>query len=135
MIEHTAETRPFWEGLAAGRLLARRCLACGTVQQTPRLVCACGSSEGTWIDLPPTALLVSHTRVAHAPADRPYLPSPYTLGLVAFPEAGIRMLALITGDDARIAVGDPVDFESFRSGDVVLPAFRTGPAAQPERGR
>ncbi|WP_170134955.1 Zn-ribbon domain-containing OB-fold protein [Acuticoccus kandeliae] len=121
-MEATPETQPFWDALADGRLIARRCAACGTVQRTPRLVCRCGSEEGAWFDLPATARLESFTTVAHAPHDQPALPSPYTLGLVSFPAVGHQMLALIT-HAGPLAVGDALTFAPFRSGDTILPGF------------
>lgn len=123
MIEATVETAPFWLALAEGRLTARRCTSCGTVMPVPKRFCRCGSEDGEWIDLPATARIESFTEVQFAPPDRPYLPAPYTLGIVSFPAFGHRMLALLDPAEPP-RIGAEARFSPFRNGDVVLPQFR-----------
>jgi uncharacterized OB-fold protein len=47
--EIDAFTRPYWEAAAGGRLLIRRCGACGRAHHYPREFCPhCWSEEVTW---------------------------------------------------------------------------------------
>jgi uncharacterized OB-fold protein len=122
--EPTQETAGFWKALEEGRLVARRCAACGRLHPTPRRFCpACGSEDGTWDALPDTASIFSVTVLQHPPPDRPYLPKPTVLAIVAWPD-GHRMLALIdTARPAEAAIGDALSFRPWRRDGVVLPAF------------
>lgn len=44
--------RPFWRGLAEGRVLMPRCEACGTVRYRPVRFCpTCGSDTARWVEL------------------------------------------------------------------------------------
>ena len=125
MIEPTPETAPFWEALAAGRLTARRCAGCGAVQPTPRAICRCGSADGEWIELPAKAELVSFTTVSYPPPGRDYLPAPYTLGIVRYPQFDHQLMALIEAGGAAPRIGAIVRLQPYRNGGVVLPQFTT----------
>jgi uncharacterized OB-fold protein len=125
MIEPTPETAPFWAALADGRLTARRCTECGTLQPTPRAICRCGSDKGEWVDLPADAELVSHTTIGFAPPGREYLRVPYTLGIVRYPALGHQLMALIDVSAGDPVIGATVRLSPYRNGAVVLPQFQT----------
>ena len=43
-------TRPYWDGLAAGKLLLQRCTGCGRIRHYPRPLCdACHSVGHDWV--------------------------------------------------------------------------------------
>lgn len=128
MIEATPETASYWEALRDGRLTALRCARCGHLQPTPRAVCRCGASQMHRVDLPGEAMLVSYTVAGHAPPDRPYLPSPYTVGIVSFPSLDHRMMVLVDASAKPAEIGDTLAFAPFRHGEIVLPQFATQPA-------
>lgn len=130
MIEATAETAPYWEALQHGRLTAMQCMRCNHVQPTPRAICRCGESEMRQIDLPDEAELVSYTVASYAPPDLPYLPSPYTVGIVSFPTLEYQIMVLLDVSATPAKIGDTLAFSLFRSGDIVLPQFATRPADQ-----
>src|SRR5690348_10801363 len=47
----TEETRPYWEGAKAGKLLIQKCSACGALQFYPRTYCThCLSESMAWIE-------------------------------------------------------------------------------------
>lgn len=131
MIETTPETASYWEALGAGRLTAMQCARCGCIQPTPRRLCRCGAAEMRQVELPAQARLVSYTVASYAPPDRPYLPSPYILGIVSFPDLPHRMMALIDVPDNLPKIGEMLTFHPFRHGDVALPQFARRPSGRP----
>lgn len=122
MIEPTPETAPYWAGLAEGRLLLRRCAACGRMPAVPRAICRCGSADGVWAEAPAGASLASFTEVARRPHGLAHLPEPYTLALVALPGVAGHLMALLLEAPAP-RIGMRLDFRPYRAGDTVLPAF------------
>ena len=46
---------PWVDALREGRVLARRCSACGRASFVPLRACRCGSMTGEWVELPNTA--------------------------------------------------------------------------------
>jgi uncharacterized OB-fold protein len=126
--EPTPETAFFWSELAEGRLVARRCLACGAVQPYPRRFCPdCGGEDAEWVARPQSAILYSFTVIPDPPPDRPDLPRPLVLGIVEFDDAQRMLTLLLTYNPESIAIGDRVIFTRFKTGDAALPAF--GPPA------
>lgn len=87
--------RPFFAGLAEGRLLIPRCTECGRVDWYPTGRCRhCGKPDPAWAEVVETPRLYSFTRVAHAftPADRNRVP--YLVALVSFDGLdGVRLVA------------------------------------------
>jgi uncharacterized OB-fold protein len=122
--ERTPETAGFWQALDEGRLVARRCTACGRLHPTPRRFCpSCGSEAGAWEERPDAASIFSVTVLQYPPGDRPYLPKPTVLAIVAFADDH-RMLALIdTAQPQAAAIGDALSFRPWRREGIVLPAF------------
>ena len=48
------ETQPFWDAAKQGRLLLRRCMACGEVHFYPRTICPfCFSDDTEWLVIDP----------------------------------------------------------------------------------
>lgn len=52
---------PWVDGLAEGRAMARKCVACGRVSFVPLRVCGCGSDDGTWVELSGRASILRRT--------------------------------------------------------------------------
>jgi uncharacterized OB-fold protein len=64
----TPETQPFWEAAAAGRLLFKRCLACGEPHHCPRPICPfCGSDRTEWRDALGRGTVHSYSVMRRAP--------------------------------------------------------------------
>lgn len=53
--------KPWVDGLLAGRAIGRSCTGCKNVSFAPVRVCECGSTNGSWIELPGTASIVHRT--------------------------------------------------------------------------
>jgi uncharacterized OB-fold protein len=129
--EPTVDSRPYWEGLANGRLLLQRCADCGRVRHYPRPLCdSCHSFAADWIQASGRATVHSWT-VAH----HPYHPAfrgelPYTLVTADLPE-GVRLLAQLRDagpDTLRLGQALCIGFEDNGEG-LVLPVLHSVAAA------
>ena len=122
--EPTPESRPYWQGLAEGRLMLQRCADYGRVRHYPRPLCdACHSFATDWVEASGAATLHSWT-VAH----HPYHPAfrgelPYVLATAELAE-GVRMVAqLRDAATPRLGMQLRVGFEPAGEG-LVLPVLR-----------
>jgi uncharacterized OB-fold protein len=107
--EITSDNRPYWDGLAEGRLMLQRCAECGKIRHYPRPVCdACWSMKVEWVQASGLATVHSWTISHH-----PFLPGfkadmPYTLITVDLEEE-VRVNAQARGiDPASLHIGMPV---------------------------
>jgi uncharacterized OB-fold protein len=129
MPEISPLTRPYWDGLAAGRLLLQRCTGCGKIRHYPRPLCdACFSFEHDWVAAQGSATVQSWTVAHHAfhPAWRGA--DPFTLVTADLPE-GVRILAPLrdAGADAlRLGAKLTIGFEENGAG-LTLPVVRLIP--------
>ena len=123
--EPTPESKPYWDGLNAGRLLVQTCAGCGKVRHYPRPLCdACYSFEVRWIEATGRGTVHSWTVTHHAfnPGFKAELP--YALVTVDLAE-GVRVQAPLRGLEGKgIRIGMPVrvTFERVKEG-LTLPAF------------
>ncbi|MES2042757.1 MAG: OB-fold domain-containing protein [Pseudomonadota bacterium] len=116
------DTRFFWEGLKAEKLLAQQCDACGALRHPPGPVCTqCHSFAWSAVELRGKGTLHSWTVVHHAA--HPAFDYPHAIGLVDLDE-GVRIVAPLERTQA-LAEGLKVEVV-FRNaaGEDRLPAFR-----------
>ena len=130
-----AETQPFWDGAAEGRLLLRRCADCGRAHFYPRRFCpTCWSADVTWEDASGKATLYTWS-VVHANDLPPFKDRvPYVAAVVDLAE-GPRMMTNIVGCDPdvlRIGMDLAVEFEARE--DFAVPVFRPVPKQEDARG-
>ncbi len=123
--EPTDDSRPYWEGLAAHRLMLQRCADCGRVRHYPRPLCdACHSFSVEWIEASGRASVHSWT-VAHHPFHPAFKAElPYTLVTADLPE-GVRMVAQLRGagpEALRLGLPLRIGFEDNSQG-LTLPVF------------
>ncbi|HRD76918.1 MAG TPA: Zn-ribbon domain-containing OB-fold protein [Hyphomicrobiaceae bacterium] len=119
------ESKPFWDGLLAGKLLLQTCGSCGKVRHYPRPICpSCYSFEVRWSEAKGRGLVHSWTVTHH-----PFHPGfkgevPFTLVTVDLPE-GVRMQAPLRGAEAAsLKLGAPVRLVIERpTAELALPAF------------
>jgi uncharacterized OB-fold protein len=118
------DTRFFWEGVRAGKLLIQRCACCRTLRHPPGPVCSeCHSFDWDTVTASGLGTLYSFV-VAHYPVVAPF-EHPNPVGLIQLDE-GTRLVAQLVGvDRATLAIGQrvQVEFHTF-DGDLVLPQFR-----------
>jgi uncharacterized protein len=117
---------PFWQGLAAGKLLIQRCTACGTWRHPPSPICArCRSFDAEWVPASGCATLYSFTvvhRAVHA-AVEPWVP--YVVAVVELVE-GVRLVSrLVEVMPAAVRIGMALRcvIEPISAG-FALPLFR-----------
>jgi uncharacterized OB-fold protein len=104
-------SRPYWDGLRAGKLLVQRCAGCGTWQFGPEWLChRCHAFDPPWVEVAPEGRVFSWERIWHPvhPALKDH--GPYLVVLVELPQAGgLRMLGNLLGDPMRDTdIGEPV---------------------------
>jgi hypothetical protein len=122
------DTRFFWDGARAGKLLVQRCKACGTLRHPPGPVCtACHSFE--WDTVESKGLGRIHSFVVMHYPEVPPFEHPNPIALVELDE-GTRLVAQLVGLAAgEVAIGQRVQvefatFETADGGDIALPQFR-----------
>jgi uncharacterized OB-fold protein len=98
----TPETQPFWDAAAAGRLLLKRCLACGEAHHYPRSLCPfCGSDRTEWRETAGRGTVYSYSVMRRAPV-------PYAIAYVTLDEGPTMMTNIVDCDLDAIRIGQPV---------------------------
>ena len=122
------DTRFFWEGCDAGKLLIQRCTQCHTLRHPPAPVCIeCHSFDWDSVQASGRASLYSFV-IMHYPQVAPF-DHPNPIGLIELAE-GVRLVAGLTGvtrDELHIGQALQLHFQTF-DGELTLPMFR--PAAE-----
>lgn len=115
---------PFWQGAREGKLLLKRCEACGEIHYFPRAICPlCGSDRTSW------RAARGRGRVYSLTVARRGVPSPIAVALVTLDE-GVTMLTNIVDCDLdSVRIGDDVEvvFKPCSDGTPV-PMFRPAKA-------
>jgi uncharacterized OB-fold protein len=118
-----ALTEPFWRAALDGRLVAPRCIGCGTFHLPPPPLCfSCQGDRFEWVELPGTGRIYTFTVVRHPLHPRlgdvvPYVSA--VIDLDGTQGAGARMVLNVTHcDPDEVRVGDPVQIWFDRVGDT-----------------
>jgi uncharacterized OB-fold protein len=102
------EVKPFFEAAAAGRLLVKRCRACGEVHHYPRAACPhCFSADTEWVDAKGTGTVYTFSILRRG------VPVPYCIAYVTLDE-GVSMLTNIVD----------CDYDTVRIGQKVKVVFK-----------
>lgn len=119
----TAETLPFWQACAQGRLIFQRCADCGRAQFPPRNRCSnCHADALAWHESSRLGAVHTFTVVHRAPTPAFKSMLPYVIALIDLDE-GVRMMTnLRAAQPDKLAIGDRVRvvFEPA-AGDWPLP--------------
>ncbi|MDP6708892.1 MAG: Zn-ribbon domain-containing OB-fold protein [Alphaproteobacteria bacterium] len=124
--EPTIESKPFWDGLKAHRLVLQKCAACGKLRHYPRPLCdACYSMEVDWVDASGRGTVYSWTETHHPFHAGFKGETPYILVTVDL-EEGVRMQSrLVDASLEELCLGLPVEVVYVDATDeVTLPFFR-----------
>jgi uncharacterized OB-fold protein len=120
----TDDSAVFWDAAAEERLVAQRCVSCGSLRHPPRPMCPhCRSLEAEVVDLVGHGTVYSYA-ILHHPQN-PAFDYPVLAVLVDLDE-GVRVVSNITGvdkDDLRIGMPVEVHFADAANGSKV-PVFR-----------
>jgi len=96
------ESLPFWQAADAGRLLVKKCNACGQAHHYPRDLCPfCLGEDTAWIEAAGTGTVYSFSTMGQGE-------QAYTLAFVTLAEGLTLMTNLVDCDPARVAIGDAV---------------------------
>jgi uncharacterized OB-fold protein len=96
------ETRPFWDAAEEGRLLIKRCTACGRPHHYPRSICPfCWSDRTEWVAASGRGTIYSYSVMRRVPV-------PYAIAYVTLDEGITMMTNIIDCDLERIRIGQPV---------------------------
>lgn len=124
------ETRPFWEGTKAGKLLLRSCRSCGAVHYYPRPFCpTCWSDDVEWVEASGRATLYTHSTVYMN--DLPPFGErvPYVAAVVELAE-GPRMMTEVIDcatEDLRIGMALEMTFRELTD-EITIAIFRPASA-------
>ena len=96
------ETKAFWDGAAQGKLLLKKCRACGEVHYYPRPLCPfCGSDATDWQAAAGTGTVYSYSVMRRAEV-------PYAIAYVTLDEGVTMMTNLVDCDLDRLKIGQRV---------------------------
>jgi uncharacterized OB-fold protein len=117
-----AESRPFWDGCAAGELRYQCCEHCGKTQLIPRRFCdACQSEQLRWRTSCGLGRILSFTVVHRAPSAAFKEEVPYVLAIVDMDEGFRLMVNVKDGATKRLSVDQQVRIGYRVLGAVTLP--------------
>ena len=113
------ETAPFWEAAASGRLLVKRCDACGELHHYPRAACPfCGSDRTSWQEASGRGTIYSYSVFRRAPV-------PYAIAYVTL-EEGPTMMTNIVGVEQTpeaLVLDMPLRVTFEQRADMSVPVF------------
>ncbi|HVC54258.1 MAG TPA: Zn-ribbon domain-containing OB-fold protein [Stellaceae bacterium] len=96
------ETKPFWDGAAEGRLLIKKCTACGELHFYPRSACPfCFSDKTEWVEASGNGTIYTYSVMRRAPI-------PYAIAYVTLAEGPTMMTNIVDCDLDSIRIGAAV---------------------------
>ena len=121
-----AESAPFWDACAEGRLLLQGCRDCGERQFYPRLVCAgCGGNALDSAEASGRGRIKSWTVIRRAVSAAFDDDVPYVVALVELDEGPTMMTNLVGCDVERLEMGQRVRVTFERRGpNLRVPQFQ-----------
>lgn len=113
------ETEAYWQAANDGKLLVKRCNACGQIHFYPRAICPeCFSSDTAWVEATGKGRIYSYSVTRRAKV-------PYAIAYITL-EEGVTMLSnIVEADLDGLEVNMPVEvtFVQTENGQA-LPVFR-----------
>jgi uncharacterized OB-fold protein len=121
-------SRPFWEGLAEGRLMVQRCAECDQHVFRPEEACIrCLATALEWVPSSGTGVVYAHSVVYRAP--HPDVVVPFVVACVEVDSAWHLMTNVVGCAPEDVYGGLPVRLRVERIDDLHLPLF------EPDRER
>ncbi|MDX2426092.1 MAG: Zn-ribbon domain-containing OB-fold protein [Cycloclasticus sp.] len=112
------EIQPFWDATTEGKLLLKKCNACGEIHYYPRSICPfCFSDDTVWIEASGKGIIYSYSVIRRAEV-------PYVIAYVTLQEGPTMMTNIINCDidSVRIDMAVTVSFVDTGEG-TALPMF------------
>ncbi len=96
------ETKDYWDAAAQGKLLVRKCTACGEAHHYPRTICPfCFSDRTEWITASGKGTIYSYSVMRRAPV-------PYAMAYVTLAEGPSMMTNIVDCDFDKLRIGQAV---------------------------
>ena len=96
------ETEAFWKATGEGKLLLKRCKACGKAHYFPRTICPlCFSADTEWTQASGEGTIYSYSVMRRAP-------QPYAIAYVTLKEGPSMMTNIVDCDLDSIRIGQKV---------------------------
>jgi hypothetical protein len=96
------ETQAYWDAATQGKLLVRRCTACGEAHHYPRTICPfCFSDKTEWITASGKGTVYSYSVMRRAPV-------PYVMAYVTLAEGPSMMTNIVDCDVDAVRIGQNV---------------------------
>jgi hypothetical protein len=96
------ETEAYWDAAAKGKLLVRKCTACGQAHHYPRTICPfCFSDKTEWVESKGVGTIYSYSVMRRAPV-------PYAIAYVTLAEGPTMMTNIVDCDLDGIKIGQKV---------------------------
>ena len=100
--DQSPETKPYWAAAAKGRLLIKKCNACGEPHFYPRSICPfCFSDDTTWIEASGKGTIYSYSVMRRAPV-------PYVVAYVTLAEGPTMITNIVDCDPNAVKIGQAV---------------------------
>lgn len=117
--EVNPETKPFWDAATTGRLLIKRCTACGDAHYYPRTICPfCGSPVTVWEVSAGFGEIYTLSTLRRGPN------TPFTLAYVTLDEGPTMITNITDCDPNTLAIGQRVQLRFVASdGGAPYPMF------------
>jgi uncharacterized protein len=116
--ETNPETKPFWDGCAAGKLLVPKCAACGKSHWYPRGLCPhCFSDKLEWVAASGRGKIYTLSVMERAEV-------PYCIAYVTLEEGPSMMTNIVDCDLGTLKIGQEVKLKFIPSeGGPPMPMF------------
>lgn len=116
--ETNPETKPFWDGCAAGKLVLPRCKDTGKFIWYPRGISPWTLGPVEWVEVSGKGKIYTFSVMQRADP-------PYCIGYVELDEGPRMMTNIVDCDFAKLAIGQPVKLKFIASegGGPSLPFF------------
>jgi uncharacterized OB-fold protein len=116
-IDTNPETKPFFEGTAAGKFLVRRCTACKKVHWYPRSLCPFCFGDCTWEEASGKGKIYSLSVMKRAE-------TPYVMAYVTLAEGPTMLTNIVDGDMDALKIGQDVKVKLVPTeGGPPMPVF------------
>ncbi len=120
--EPNPETKAFWDAATQGKLLIKKCRACGEAHYYPRTLCPfCGSDATEWLTAAGTGTLYSYSVMRRAEI-------PYAIAYVTLDEGVSMMTNLVDCNFDTLEIGQRMKVVfSPTDGGPPVPTFTPAP--------
>lgn len=112
------ETKPYWDAAAKGKLLIKKCNACGELHHYPRSICPfCFSADTTWVEASGKGTVYSYSVMRRVPA-------PYVVAYVTLAEGPTMITNIVDCDPNALKIGQAMKV-TFKPSDggLLVPMF------------